>query len=40
MKASTRSGIAPKYWSSISCPFGGFAPKSVRPALIRSGRAK
>jgi hypothetical protein len=40
MQARTRSGMEPKYWSSISCPFGGLAPKSVRPALIRSGRAK
>ena len=39
MQASTRSGIEPKYWSSSSWPLGGLAPKSVRPALIRSGRA-
>ena len=39
MQASTRSGIAPKYWSSSSWPLGGLAPKSVRPALMRSGRA-
>ena len=38
MNAITRSGIAPKYWSSSSWPFGGLAPNSVRPALIRSGR--
>ena len=29
--------MAPKYWSSSSWPFGGFAPNSVRPALIRIG---
>ena len=39
-EGSTRSGIEPKYWSSISWPLGGLAPKSVRPALIRSGRLK
>ncbi len=38
MHASTRSGMAPKYWSSSSCPLGGLAPNRVRPALIRSGR--
>ena len=32
--------MAPKYWSSISWPLGGLAPKSVRPALMRSGRLK
>ena len=37
MHASTRSGMEPKYWSSISWPFGGRAPNRVRPALIRSG---
>ena len=39
MHASTRSGIEPKYWSSSSWPLGGGAPKSVRPQVIRSGRA-
>ncbi len=40
MQASTRSGIVPKYWSSSSWPFGGLAPNSVRPVLIRSGRVE
>jgi HEAT repeat protein len=34
------SGMAPKYWSSSSCPLGGRAPNRVRPALMRSGRLK
>ena len=37
MQASTRSGIAPKYWSSNSWPFGGLAPNSVRPAVDQVG---
>jgi hypothetical protein len=37
MNASTRSGIAPKYWSSNSWPFGGLAPNSVRPARDQVG---
>ena len=27
---------AAKYWSSISCPFDGFAPNNVRPVMRRS----
>ena len=40
MKADTRSLMAPKYWSSSSCPFGGGAPNSVRPVAIRSSRCR
>ena len=39
MQARTRSGMGPKYWSSISWPLGGGVPNRVRPALMRSGRA-
>ena len=36
---STILGLrAAKYWSSISCPFAGFAPKSVRPVKRKSFR--
>ena len=31
INAFTFGAIEPKYWSSISCPLGGIAPKSVRP---------
>ena len=40
MNEATRSLIAPKYWSSSSCPLGGAAPKSVRPQAIRSSRSR
>jgi len=39
MTAITRSLMAPKYWSSSSCPFGDGAPNTVRPHATRSGRS-
>jgi hypothetical protein len=39
MKASIRSRMVPKYWSSSSWPLGDGAPKSVRPVRIKSGRS-